>query len=350
MKTLNNNNDSQNDFHKKRKILPNLEKKFLYFSMQKKNMEILQAVNFIGRALKRSSKSLSYAGNKDKRGITTQLISCYNTLPEEILSLTKKHFWDRRIFVDNFFYANTGLKLGQLKGNQFCVILRFIKGNQENIKKRIESIKNFGFLNYYGMQRFGCSSIPTHKIGLLVIRKNWEDAILNILNTNAVREILNIDDFNLLKISDILNNLEILLKKINSFRSNVEFRILKYLKSNKKSYLNAFKTLNRQLQLLYPHAYQSYIWNKTVSERIKNFNLEILIGDIVIKKGKSVELVEEELNLEELQNLEEDGENQEDMENLKNENEINNEINQVEEKSNEVNNSKNKDLYDKRKY
>lgn len=355
----NQNNDYEfnSDFHKKRRCLPDDSKKFLCFSMQKKNMEIIQAINYIARTLKRSAKSLGYAGNKDKRGITTQLVSIYNTLPEEIINLTKKPFWDRRIFIENYFYAENSIKLGQLKGNQFCVCLRFIKGSIDTIKRRIESIKFNGFLNYYGMQRFGCSCIPTHKIGLYIIKKNWPDAILNILNTNAVREIINVKDYKQMSLEDIMNNIDILLKKISRGRANVEFRILKNLKSNKKGFYNAFKSLNRQLQVLYPHAYQSYIWNRTISERIKRYGLQVRIGDIVLRKGKTEDLIvpaEEIIEDTELgQNIEqiesELAEHKEDPQEKVDDvnNEFNEEIIKIEEKTSEMNESKNKELYDK---
>ncbi len=315
--------------------------------MQKKNMEIIQAINFIARALNRSNKSLGYAGNKDKRGITTQLISVYNTLPEEIINASKKPFWDRRIFVDNFFYEGLELKLGQLKGNQFCVALRFIKAENGTILNRIESLKKNGFLNYYGMQRFGCSCIPTHKIGLLIIKNKWDEAVLNMLNTNAVRDIINIKDFKELKLEHIFNNIDLLLKNISKGRANIEFRILKSLKNNKKGFFNAYKSLNRQLQVLYPHSYQSYIWNRTVSERIKRFKLQLLIGDIVKKSFKEGITDEEDMNIF-------DGENM-DIENLNEDDNINenqykideSDIQKIEEKTYEVNNYKNKEFYDK---
>ena len=38
--------------------------------------------------------------------------------------------------------------------------------NDETIKQGLESLKNNGFINYFGLQRFGnCAEIPTHMIG-----------------------------------------------------------------------------------------------------------------------------------------------------------------------------------------
>ena len=60
-----------------------------------------------------------------------------------------------------------GLKLGDLKGNRFKIVIREVdENNNEIIKNGIESLKYNGFVNYFGMQRFGnFAEVPTHLIG-----------------------------------------------------------------------------------------------------------------------------------------------------------------------------------------
>jgi tRNA pseudouridine13 synthase len=41
----------------------------------------------------------------------------------------------------------------------------------------MESIKTKGFINYYGMQRFGTSHIPTHAVGLAILQQDWALAV-----------------------------------------------------------------------------------------------------------------------------------------------------------------------------
>jgi tRNA(Glu) U13 pseudouridine synthase TruD len=43
--------------------------------MMKENMESMQAVTQVAKALGKAGKNVGIAGNKDKRGITTQLVS-----------------------------------------------------------------------------------------------------------------------------------------------------------------------------------------------------------------------------------------------------------------------------------
>ena len=45
----------------------------------------------------------------------------------------------------------------------------------------MSTLSTLGFLNYYGMQRFGTAPIPTHVIGLALLRSDWALAVHLIL-------------------------------------------------------------------------------------------------------------------------------------------------------------------------
>lgn len=54
--------------------------------------------------------------------------------------------------------------------------------NVEEIDATLTSLRDFGFINFYGMQRFGTSTIPTHVIGLYILRGEWKKAIDALLS------------------------------------------------------------------------------------------------------------------------------------------------------------------------
>ena len=54
--------------------------------------------------------------------------------------------------------------------------------------------------------------------------------------------------------------------------------------------MGALEEIPRQQRLLYCHAYQSYLWNKVVSRRIRKYGLAVLVGDLVLKKQGNLEL------------------------------------------------------------
>lgn len=51
---------------------------------------------------------------------------------------------------------------------------RNVTGTEEQIEGAMTSLKENGFLNYYGLQRFGTQSVPTHHIGRALLQGNWQ--------------------------------------------------------------------------------------------------------------------------------------------------------------------------------
>ena len=43
--------------------------------------------------------------------------------------------------------------------------------------------------------------------------------------------------------------------------------------------------------MIYVHGYQSYIWNRAVSERLRRFGRKVLVGDLVVR-SENADLLE----------------------------------------------------------
>lgn len=62
--------------------------------------------------------------------------------------------------------------VGNLFGNQFGLILRLINPDDAGlIGHRVDSLRENGLINYFGMQRFGSCGTKTHMIGLKILKK-----------------------------------------------------------------------------------------------------------------------------------------------------------------------------------
>jgi tRNA pseudouridine13 synthase len=61
----------------------------------------------------------------------------------------------RGIKVGNFEYVEKPLSLGATKGNRFEVTLRALSA--------ATALRAFGFVNYFGLQRFGSGSVANHR-------------------------------------------------------------------------------------------------------------------------------------------------------------------------------------------
>lgn len=136
-----------------------------------------QFFNFFSRC---KPSSFSYAGTKDKRAVTSQWFCIKKRQPDAIIRAANAFTYNFR--VGNFTYKNTPLQLGDLNGNRFQIVLRSVDASEELINQSMDSLKTYGFINYYGLQRFGnCMAIPTFEVGKAMLKMNWKAACELIL-------------------------------------------------------------------------------------------------------------------------------------------------------------------------
>lgn len=84
----------------------------------------------------------------------------------------------RNIKIGNICFKNQPLKLGRLRGNRFRIALRNITADDDTVNKSMESLKDRGFINYYGLQRFGNDKeVPTFLIGAKLMQGNWKEVV-----------------------------------------------------------------------------------------------------------------------------------------------------------------------------
>jgi tRNA pseudouridine13 synthase len=53
--------------------------------------------------------------------------------------------------------------------------------SEEEITDALRNCKDFGFVNYYGLQRFGTRSLSTDAPGICMLAEKWEEAVDMIL-------------------------------------------------------------------------------------------------------------------------------------------------------------------------
>ena len=71
------------------------------------------------------------------------------------------------IALGNFSHAKEGLQLGSLAGNAFTLVLRGLQPHSmAEIASAAAAVKEHGFVNYFGLQRFGSGAVGTHEVGV----------------------------------------------------------------------------------------------------------------------------------------------------------------------------------------
>uniref|UniRef100_A0A3Q3VJM3 Pseudouridylate synthase 7 homolog n=1 Tax=Mola mola TaxID=94237 RepID=A0A3Q3VJM3_MOLML len=251
---------------------------FCHFVLYKENKDTMDAINVLSKFLRLRPNMFSYMGTKDKRAITVQEIAVLRITAERLAHLNKCLM---NLKVGNFCYKNHPLKLGELQGNHFTVVIRNISGTDEQVNQALKSLKQTGFINYYGMQRFGTTAVPTQHVGRAILKNDWNEVMDLILKPRpgAEKEFLVRCREEWAKTQDP----EAALKKLPNKRC-VEGQLLRGLSMHgKKNIVTAFGLIPRNNRLMYIHSYQSVVWNTMVSRRIEAFGLKAVEGDLVLR-------------------------------------------------------------------
>ncbi|MBW2992591.1 tRNA pseudouridine(13) synthase TruD [Candidatus Woesearchaeota archaeon] len=213
--------------------------RYKLYWMTKKDYTTADAVKRIAKKLRIKERFIGFAGTKDKKAITKQLVGIPFISKEKIENLG----FDG-LKLD--FYGNNDepVSLGDLEGNNFEIVVRNLDGVEVENKK----IKNF-----YGEQRF---SKQNADIGKLIVKKDFKKAAEKIAES--------------------------------------ERDVKEYLDINEKDYIGALRRLALKILKIYVHAYQSYLWNKIALQIDEDCEIPIIGFDTEVKDEKIEKIMKEE--------------------------------------------------------
>ena len=254
--------------------------RFVIADVTTRNWENNRLIRMLARSMNISRERIGFAGTKDKRAVTTQLMSF--EAPIEYLSKVDL----KDIEIRNAYRSKRGIQIGDLIGNSFVITVKDCKVPADEISPIIDSVNADiralgGFPNYFGVQRFGSSRPITHLVGEKIVRGNLKEAVDIYLSKLSNYESPDATEARkmLADRSDLEGALKIMPKTMSFEKIMVE-----HLIKNPDDDLGAISKLPTNLQMMLTHAYQSYLFNVMLSKRME-FEIPLnrpIEGDIAI--------------------------------------------------------------------
>lgn len=240
--------------------------RYLVLEVEKVDWETHHLVRDLSRQLQISQKRFGWAGTKDKKAVTRQRMSVMaleeKELPRVNLPGVKIKVLGR---------SNRGVSLGDLRGNRFAVRIREIDLDDQEVARRVAAVTGEieelgGLPNYFGVQRFGDVRPVTHLVGEALVRGEPERAAMTYLalpfpgepeSTREARERLLADqDF-----AAALREYPLRLRYERAMMSRLQ---------EERDFARSFDVLATNLKRLFVHAYQSLLYNRILSRRMRS--------------------------------------------------------------------------------
>ncbi|HXW37740.1 MAG TPA: tRNA pseudouridine(13) synthase TruD [Nitrososphaerales archaeon] len=227
---------------------------FPLYRVRKNSIDTLHMARELSEAL---GSRVSYAGIKDKRAAAVQYVS-----PTSGRASAPDRVERPRFSAELVGFLPRPFSRSMVVGNRFRITMRDCCAKVEDSLIAALRAGRLRLLpNYYGVQRFGSRDPITHKIGKALIQSRFQDAVALLLTVprahdeqeaRRARELMEHGDY------------EAGLRKMPR-AMDVERMVAKRLARGESDPVKALRAVPIQLRRLYTQAYQSFIFNKTLS-------------------------------------------------------------------------------------
>lgn len=274
--------DDPEDFHVREDSAPiakaHEEGKYTLARIEARNWETHRLMRELSRRLGIPERSIYFTGTKDKRAVTTQNLALAAS-EEQVRALDLS-----RVKILETYRVDRAPKLGEHAGNRFTITIRGLEASIEDVQDRVQAIqetllRHRGFPNFFGPQRFGSIRPITHLVGREIARGDIEEAVWTYIALPTRFDPANVkeDRERLWETRDV----EQAQAKIPK-RFDYEHQMLQHLAKNPGDHAGALTRLPLNMTRLFVSAYQSWMFNRILTQRAKQHPPWIALeGDIL---------------------------------------------------------------------
>ena len=225
----------------------NQDEGYAVFLLKKQNIDTNHALKQISNKTRLKLKAL---GLKDAKAVTEQYVCAVNK------SKSISDFSSERFSIKGIGFTQKPLSKKDMVGNRFSIRISNPKGNASDFDE-FDKI-----LNYFGYQRFGSQRAVSHLIGKELVQKDFDNAVRLLLSFTT--EYDKPENTELRKKLEDKSNYEKMLDSIPP-QMDLERTVLSEMIQHDDA-KKAFKALPISMRRFFVQAYQSFLFNLTLSE------------------------------------------------------------------------------------
>jgi len=240
--------------------------RFAIATLRVRDWETNRLVRQLARTLRISRRRIGFAGTKDRRAISTRLVSFEGVPSEQIRALRLKD-----VEIADVYRSSRPLEIGDLLGNRFRIVVRGLGPPPQAAARIVQETSRQlraigGFPNFFGIQRFGSVRPITHVVGRHIVRGEFREAV-HAYVANPIEG----EDSESFEVREAFAETGDVRAALRAYPRPFAFEkaILNHLAVYPEDYVGALRVLPANLLMMFIHAYQSYLFNRILSERMR---------------------------------------------------------------------------------
>jgi hypothetical protein len=251
----------------------------LYFILHTGDIDTLSALSKIALAISLPLENFSFTQVLDRKASCTQICSVQFAQDRRedarfLCDVNTQLAFGCKVFP--FVWQNRAVRIGEVKANYHSILLRNVTERSSVIHQACASLTSNGFLNYFGVKKFGYHTFGSQVIGLCVQRRNF-GAVMMMLAQNECE-------------ARRPKDVKKLLDDVPWIRQMNEAFVARRCET--KMFEDLYFSLPKHVHLLHQSALQAFVWNVLASSRraLPEGKDCAVVGDRVLLHGKGPDL------------------------------------------------------------